>query len=531
MSLSDSEFASAPTPKELAGYDLSDYGNAMRLIRLAGGLLTDKGVDTREVRLLNVIGLGWIGFNGTHWDGKFGEVLSRKMAHAVGQKMRDPAVKGFLAECHGLAPPDIRRYLDSLGQAGSTSAMLKQAESYLTVEIDAFDADTMKLNCRNGTLKVSLDKEGALKVVKTPHSPADRITRLINIDYDKKAEAPLFRATVKASLPDDQIAGFLKRWAGYGFTGEVYEQAFVICQGKGRDGKSTILDALREMAGGYGGVGDINTFLEAANNGASGASPDLIKLAGDVRFVVLSEPPRGAKFNEGRLKAWTSGSPITARQLREAPIDFRPVGKLNVECNALPVVRGDDDGIWRRANVIPFEVQVPVDKVDKQLPHKLRKEFPGILNWVLEGIGDWLAKGLDAPAAIKKVLDDYRKESSPFGDWLMTRCVIGKDATGERTLSKDLHANYKAWAEEQGQDVKQVMSIKAFGTALTQRQIRGAGLNRNGLQLRGPIRLKTDAELYADIDRANAGYPGGASATGSSGKPDPLSMEDDPFDQ
>lgn len=31
------EYAGAPTPEELAAFDLNDFGNAMRLIRLAGG--------------------------------------------------------------------------------------------------------------------------------------------------------------------------------------------------------------------------------------------------------------------------------------------------------------------------------------------------------------------------------------------------------------------------------------------------------------------------------------------------------------
>ncbi len=532
----DSAFSEAPTPKELAAYDLNDYGHAMRLIRLSGGRIDDNGVDIRHSRLLYVIGIGWIGFHETHWDSKFGDVLARRTAHAVGQKMRDPAVRAELVDKHALDPISMRKFLDQLGQAGSTSAMLKQAESYLTVEIDAFDTDPMLINCRNFTLKVGLDKDGKLKVVKRPHSPADRITRMVDVDYDPQASAELYVKVFQESLPDPEISGFFKRCMGYAITGQVYEQAFFILQGKGRDGKSTLLDAAREVMGGYGGVGDINTFLETTNAGASGASPDLIKLAGDVRLVVLSEPQRGAKFHEGRLKAWTSGSPITARQLREAPIDFRPKGKLFVECNALPVVRGDDEGIWRRANVIPFENQVDPDKVDKQLPQKLRGEFPGIFNWLLEGVGDWLRRGLDRPDAIRKVLDDYRRESSPFGDWLTTRCVFSKGAEGRRELSKDLYGDYKAWCEEQGHDTKQVMSIKAFGTALTQRQIRPAGLNSQGLQYRGPIRLKSKDELAQDIARTNGGPPGvisgGASATprGTDDfENDPLSMEGDPF--
>ena len=72
--MSDYAFPSAPTPEELAKYDLNDLGNAMRLIRLIGGTIDDADqVDARHVTLLFQLGAGWIGFNGRYWDRPYGE--------------------------------------------------------------------------------------------------------------------------------------------------------------------------------------------------------------------------------------------------------------------------------------------------------------------------------------------------------------------------------------------------------------------------------------------------------------------------
>lgn len=518
MSLMDnSGFAGAPDAEELAGYDLSDYGNAMRLIRLAGGGINDGEVDIKNVRLLSLMGQGWIGFNGQYWDVKYGEQLARRMAHMVGQKMRDSEVRANLVIKHALAPADVRKYLDGLGQAGSTSAMLKQAEAYLTVEIDAFDKHPMAINCQNGTLWLSHGKDG-LAVKKRPHAPADRITRMLDTDYDKDAAAPVFLATLNKSLPDEPVRSYFQRALGYTLTGHIYEQVYFVCQGKGSDGKSTLLNVTRELMGGYGATAKVETFLDNGQMNGNGPQPELVRLAGDTRMAVLPEPPRGAKLNESLMKQWTGGDPYSVRQLQKATFEFTPIARLWIMCNALPVIKGDDNGIWRRTNVIMFEHQVPKGQEDKQLPAKLRKEVSGILNWLLAGVGDWLAQGLNPPDRVKQALDNYRKTSSPFGDWLEECCVYGEEAKGAVTGSGILYNNYKEWAEQNGID--RPMSNRAFGDALMQRQILLGPRLGDGKKTRAGIRLKLSSETDWKADQA----PAGEGVSGPSPF-DPLSMD------
>jgi putative DNA primase/helicase len=318
----------------------------------------------------------------------------------------------------------------------------------------------------------------------------------------------------------EEERAYLKRQMGYNTTGFTREQAFFIWQGPGQDGKSTILDACRETLGSYAAAGSILSFLDVGPRGGGDHSTDIAALAGDVRLVVLSEPPRGAKLNAGLLKAWTSGSPIMARELREKPFTFRPVGKLVIECNPLPDPKGDDDGIWRRIKLSLFRKKVPDDKVDKTLPDKLRGEASGILNWLLEGVEDWLvgdggAGGLRFPASLQQVVADYRKTSSPISDWLMQRCVYGEAAAGERTLAGELYKDFKDWFDAQG--FEKPPSARSFGDALRDRQILLAGKNGAGLKYRGPVRLKRADELAADAaaddatsDGSGAGGPVGS---------------------
>jgi putative DNA primase/helicase len=504
-----------PSPEDLLAFPWNDLGNAMRLILLAGGAVDRDGeVDSTNSTLLFLLGMGWVGFNGKYWDRKYGEDLARKLAHQVSQKL--PTLWTVLKETQGEnAPPwkDFNKFATEAGSSGKTTAMLRQAQSYLTVEIDAFDQDPYALNVENGTLKLRWtphkpggetgEGRGRFEAVLEPHNPADRITRMCGTAYDPDAKAPLFRKVVQDSLPDELERIYTHQQLGYGSTGCAHEQAFFMFQGRGRDGKSTILDACRETLGSYGVAASPDTFLEGGIRSGGDAAPDLIALSGDTRLAVLSEPKRGAKMNEGLLKSWTSGSPISARDLHSKPINFRPVAKLFFEMNSFVVARGDDDGIWRRVRPVLFRHQVPESKVDRLLPQKLAAERAGILNWLIEGVASWLEAGaLIPPESLRKVVEDYRRSSSPFGDWLAECCVTGPEADGERELSKTLYLSFKEWSEDAGND--RIMSSAAFGNALRDRQIGVAGKNAKGLKYRGPIRLKTDDERAKEANQADA---------------------------
>ncbi|MCI5644408.1 MULTISPECIES: hypothetical protein [Treponema] len=44
--------------------------------------------------------------------------------------------------------------------------------------------------------------------------------------------------------------------------------------------------------------------------------------------------------------------------------------------------------------MIPFNVTIPPEQRDKELPQKLLAENSGILNWLLQGYASWKKEGL-----------------------------------------------------------------------------------------------------------------------------------------
>jgi len=145
--------------------------------------------------------------------------------------------------------------------------------------------------------------------------------------------------------------------------------------------------------------------------------------------------------------------------------EFSPTHKLWVYGNHKPVVRGTDEGIWRRIRLIPFEVTIPGDKQDHKLPAKLRAELPGILAWAVQGCLDWQRDGLGTPAEVKAATEAYRAEMDVIAEFLAESCVMTPKAEATKTA---LYEAYQTWCESSGE---RSLSKIAFGRRLKERGI------------------------------------------------------------
>ena len=499
------EYGRPPTVEEMAEYDRSDLGNARRFIRMAGGVFDALGdVDLRACTVLYLRQRGWIAFDGRRFDLDRGEDLAHRHATRVVAALFDQMrLKAEEAQREGWSVrtiQSIRDFAISSGNSGRISGMMAVAAPFLTVDLADFDSDPMALNCRNGVLRFRRDETGEAFADFSPgHDPRDRFTRMAAADYDPGAAAPQFEAVAHFALPveDDRI--YVQKALGYSCTGSTEEQKFFVFQGKGGDGKSTIVNAVRETLGTYATVCGIETFLDTGPKRGGEASPDIAALAGDTRFISAGEPPSGSKLATGAIKQFTGGSRMKARELRQGLFEFDPLGKPFIECNRRPTVNDTDDGIWRRLKIVPFRVQVPDDRRDPALPRKLRAEASGILNWLVDGALLWMDEGLKDPESVREALEDYRKGANPFAQWLDARTEAAPDSVLE---ASDLYGDYKAWALDQGHE--KIMSQKAFGAALGDMQILTCGMGANGRVRRRGLRLK-GAYVRADETMGGAG--------------------------
>lgn len=428
-------------------YDMTDTGNAQRMYDKFGKLIR-YSYNRKK----------WYFWTGKQWIlDEMGEV----------KKLADIICEDLKREAWSIEDDDLQeqafKFAKKTASSSSKEAMVKECQHLKDIPAapDDFDAYTDYLNCQNGIINL---RNGELM----PHDPNFMMSKICDSEYDvthKKPERWL-QFLDEITDGDKALQAYIQRSVGYSISGSNREQCAYFLYGMGNNGKSTFLDTLADMMGTYALNVQPDTLMLQSRLGSAGggANSDIARLKSG-RFITCEEPTEGMRLNEGLLKQLTGGSKVTARYLYGDEFEFTPEFKIWVATNHKPTIRGTDFGIWRRIKLIPFEVNIPADKVDKNLKYKLRKEFPQILAWAVEGCILWQKEGLNEPECVRDATKEYKQEMDLVAGFV-EQCVIIDYAVSERVLASDLFNVYRAWAK---QNNEYEMSSKKFFTEVTKK--------------------------------------------------------------
>ncbi|MFN8993531.1 MAG: phage/plasmid primase, P4 family, partial [Pseudomonadota bacterium] len=316
-----------------------------------------------------------------------------------------------------------RRFAKSTGNTGKIDALLTEGGIALAHDLDSLDAAEMDINTESGVLRFSVSggpDQGFSRTADVhllPHDRAQLMTKMMPVVYDPAATCPRFDAFFAQMQPDPEMRAFILRWLGLSMTAKPV-QLLSFWYGSGNNGKSLLADLVARMLDGYAATAKIKSLTGVDRRGGGDATPDLMLLIG-ARFVRASEPSEGEQLQEALIKELTGGEPIMVRALHSDFVEFRPQFKLTISSNHKPMVRGTDDGIWRRLLLVPWDVQIPKDQVDEGLGNYLfEHERSGILNRLCDGLLDYLEGGLAVPQKVSDATKEFREESDPVGTFL-----------------------------------------------------------------------------------------------------------------
>lgn len=332
----------------------------------------------------------------------------------------------------------FRKHIKRSRGNSAKKAMKEQIMHRMPVLPEEFDRDTTLFNVQNGYLDLI---NGKL----FEHNIKKMFTRISNVEYTDKIDCPQWVEFVNQIFNADQeLIHYVQKAIGYTLTGSTREQCMFVLFGNGSNGKSVFLDTLTYIFGTYAANMQADTIMVRQSNGAN---TDIARLKG-ARLVTSSEPNEGVRMDEGLVKQLTGGDKVTARFLYGKEFEFTPEFKLWLATNHKPIIRGTDDGIWRRMNLIPFTVAIPDHKKDKQLKYKLKSESVGILNWIVDGAIMWQREGLKRPKIVEDASKEYREEMDVTAAFINDCCERG---INKRVKAKDFYQAYKIWANENGQ--------------------------------------------------------------------------------
>lgn len=431
------------TSEKLRQFNWTHHGSALAFASIWGAKLRF-AVEPRV----------WYQWDGTRWRqlavGDVNELAVRTVKAQRAAWMED----GLDVEVAGKAQ---RHFLKGEDQ-GNNEKIVKMASLLptLRVSVTEFDGDLMKIGTQNGEIDLCTGNFA-------PPNPLSHLTLSINALFDPEARAPRWERFVREVFDgNEEQIDYIQRAFGYSLTGSVEEQLFFICVGEGANGKSTLLNVVREVMGGYAKATPFTTFDAKSRNEQTN---DLARLMG-ARYVTIIETGEESYLSEAKIKQATGGDPITCRFLNKEFFEYVPQYKIWMAANRPPNISGTDHGTLRRPVIIHFNRKFSEGERNPYLQDQLLAERSGILNWLLEGLRKWHQHklGIRIPKVIQESKREFQEEMDILGQWLRACTQQAEPVFFER--SEDLYASYQAYVKMIGHRPK---AMKHWGMDMKNR--------------------------------------------------------------
>jgi putative DNA primase/helicase len=418
---------SGDEPPKSRQYSFDDMGNAKRFIDLFGNSIRYSYIDKR-----------WYIYDGRRW---------KTDTEGITEKLADRAIEAMKAESDYWIKYDEQNGTDmqtsfakwsrrSRSNA-SKKAMMSESQHHVPILPKQMDTHEMLLNTPCGIINLRTGQT-------IEHNPDYYLTKITGAEYSPNVDCPRWLTFLGEIFNNDSdLIRYVQKAVGYSLTGTTKEQCVFFLYGNGRNGKSTFLEVVRSIFGDYCSNIQPETIMVKHSQG-SAINSDIARLKG-ARLVTTVEPNEGARINEGLLKQLTGDDVVTARKLYGDEFEFTPVFKLWMATNHKPIIRGTDTGIWRRIHLIPFTMQIPTSKIDKNLKYKLAAELPGIFRWAVEGCLIWQREGLGMPHAVEAEVREYRREMDVISAFIEDRCSIGVNKSVQSSVLYDAYCD---WADK-----------------------------------------------------------------------------------
>ena len=347
------------------------------------------------------------------------------------------------------------------------AATLAEAAPSLGIDISELDKDAFLLNTPGGTVDL---RTGEMK----PNDPKNFCTKVTGCTPSDKGKDEFLRFLDSVTCGDAELQNYLQQLAGMFAVGAVYQEALVIAEGQGGNGKSTYFNLLLYVLGDYAGMLASDVLIA---NSYQNKKPDYAELRGK-RLVIAAELEEGMKLDTATVKKICSTDPIQAEEKYRAPFSFVPSHSVVLYTNHLPRVATVDKGTWDRLKVIPFNANFRGQdgEIMNYAKHLFASSGGAVLSWMIEGAKNFIASGfkLKTPSCISDATSTYREESDTVGAFLDSNCTIGENCSQP---SGALYASYRHWCEKAGEparsslDFKRALVAKGYTSSRTKRGI------------------------------------------------------------
>ena len=322
---------------------------------------------------------------------------------------------------------------------------LNTAKPMLAINVSQLDQDPFLINTPGFTFDMRKGIGG--KKEHDPHDLITKITACSPLDEGKKIWEDALNTFFEGDI---ELIEFVQRIVGLAAIGKVFKEHMIIAYGGGANGKSTFWNTIYRVLGNYAGKISAEALT---TNCKRNVKPEMAELKGK-RLIISSEMAEGMRLDTGTVKQLCSTDEIQAEKKYKDPFAFVPSHTLVLYTNHLPRVSANDDGIWRRLIVIPFNAKITGKSDIKNYADYLYEKAGGyVMKWIIEGA----KKAIDEdfkfkePKAVLDAVAAYKEDNDWLGEFLEDRCVI--DSSSE-VKSGELYQCYRATCMELGEYIR-----------------------------------------------------------------------------
>lgn len=281
------------------------------------------------------------------------------------------------------------------------------------------------------------------------HSPKHDILYCLNYEYDKEAKCEKWLAFLNQVLPKKGLIEVLQEYLGLLFVDrdELKLEQMLVLLGGGSNGKSVVFETIFRILG----ERNVSTYDMGALVKDNSKDYNLAAIDGKILNYTSELDPKD--FSGELAKKLISGEPIMARQIYSKPIMLKNIPLFICNANKLPQTDDKSHGFFRRLLIVPFDITISDKDQDKALSVKLRAEYAGILNWIIEGRKRILASNVQFTKVddIDRIKEAYRIIQDSIYGFIKTNRLSGIESDGSIRYSlsnTELYSNYCDYCKE-----------------------------------------------------------------------------------
>lgn len=268
----------------------------------------------------------------------------------------------------------------------------------------------------------------------TDWDPALKTTIAFEVEYDATATCPRFLKYLQDWLPDADVRAVLQEYLGYCLIPNTNFRKALFLYGKGKNGKSMLVEFLQEFFGDYSSTLSYDGLF--TRFGPAELKDKLVNIFDDTTVSFTKET--------SIVKNLIAGGSISAEHKGKDMFKFINVARLIYSSQETPKTSDNTVAWYDRWFFIKFPNTFrPSNRAKFEIQNALREEKAGIFNWMIEGL-ERLMKNDDftGSKALVNTTIDYRSQNDNVTQFVFNLCKATDDSEVSLT---DLYKVYNVW--------------------------------------------------------------------------------------